>query len=169
MAMIDLILVSLLSEPPVMFMLSQGVFSGQTTPYSDSSQGYRLRLPVEFQPTAPGSWSGPRFPTPTTIYVHTEPMSGAAAAFAVHFKKYKDDPLYTNVTPVTIRGGQGFRAEEVMRPGKSPDDLHRWFLFVYANERVYTVGMTGSLRAFQQGILPPVYGAVIHSFEPLPR
>ncbi|APB34059.1 hypothetical protein GlitD10_1733 [Gloeomargarita lithophora Alchichica-D10] len=167
--MIDLILAGLLTEPPALLILSQGLFSGQTSPYSDSAQGYRLRLPVEFQPAGAGSWSGPRLPTPTTIYVHTEPMSGSAAAFNVHFKKYKDDPLYTNVTAVNIRGGQGFRAEEVVRPGKSPDDLHRWFLFVYANERAYTVGMTGPLRAFQQGILPPVYGAVINSFEVLPR
>ncbi len=167
--MIDLVLVSLLTAQPPVFLLSQGTFSGQTTPYNDAVQGYRLRLPVEFQPAGAGSWSGPRLPTPTTIYVHTEPMSGAAAAFAVHFKKFKDDPLYTNVTLVTLRGGQGFRAEEVVRPGKSPDDLHRWFLFVYANERVYTVGMTGPLRAFQQGILPPVFGAVINSFEPLSR
>ena len=167
--MFDLVLVSLLGVQPAVLFLSQSFFSGRTNTYSDPSQGYRLRVPVEFQPTGVGSWSGPRFPTPTTIYVHTEPMAGAAAAFHVHFKKYKDDPLYTNVMPVTIRGGQGFRAEEVVRPGKSPDDLHRWFLFVYANERVYTLGMTGPWRAFQQGILPPVYGAVIHSFEVLPR
>jgi hypothetical protein len=159
----------LLVAPPPLIYLSQGIFSGQVIAYSDSAQGYRLRLPVEFQPTAPGAWLGPRLPTPTTIYIHTEPMVGAAAAFAVHLKKYKDDPLYVNVTPVPLRGGQGFRAEEAMRPGKAAEDIHRWFLFVYANERIYTLGMTGPVRAFQQGILPPIYAAVIDSFEVLAR
>ncbi|MEN9215453.1 MAG: hypothetical protein Q6J44_05550 [Gloeomargarita sp. DG02_4_bins_56] len=168
-AMIDLLLVGSLTAQPPLFFLSQGIFSGQTFAYSDAAQGYRLQLPVEFQPAGPGAWSGPRLPTPTTIYVHTEPMSGAAAAFAVHFKKYKDDPLYTHVTSVSVPGGQGFRAEAVVRPGQAPEDLHRWFLFVYAHERVYTVGLTGPLKAFQQGILPPVYAGVIHSFAVLNR
>ncbi|MCS7226581.1 MAG: hypothetical protein NZ821_06270 [Gloeomargarita sp. SKYB31] len=148
-------------------LLSQSLFSGQTVLYTDPTQGYRLRVPVEFQQTAAGSWIGPRLPTPTTIYVHTESMPNAATAFSTHLKKYKDDPLFTNVTPVSVRNGLGFRAEEVIRPGKAPEDLHRWFLFVYANERVYTVGMSGPLRAFQQGILPPIYTGVMQSFEPL--
>ncbi|WP_448379648.1 hypothetical protein [Gloeomargarita sp.] len=166
--MIDLVLAPMLVAGPPL-LVSQSVFSGQTVVYSDAVQGYRLRLPVEFQPTGAGAWLGPRLPTPTTIYIHTEPMVGAAAAFTVHLKKYQDDPLYTNVTPVPIRGGQGFRAEEVLRPGQSPEDIHRWFLFVYAHERVYTLGLTGPVRAFRQGLLPPIYTAVMASFEVLPR
>lgn len=150
-------------------LLSLPVFSGQTVLYMDTAQGYRLRLPVEFQMAAPGSWVGPRLPTPTAIYVHVEPMPAARAAFPVHFKTYKDDPLFTHVTPVPLRHGLAFRAEEVIRPGQGLEDMHRWFLFVYLQDRVYTVGLSGPLKAFQQGILPPIYTGVMRSFEPLPR
>lgn len=95
--------------------------------------------------------------------------AGSKGRVSGPFQTYKDDPLFTHVTPVPLRHGLAFRAEEVIRPGQGPEDMHRWFLFVYLQDRVYTVGLSGPLKAFQQGILPPIYTGVMRSFEPLPR
>ncbi|MCS6781951.1 MAG: J domain-containing protein [Gloeomargarita sp. SKYBB_i_bin120] len=55
--MFDVLLAGVLALP------SQLLFSGQAVLYTDPVQGYRLQVPVEFQPVAPGSWLGPRLPT----------------------------------------------------------------------------------------------------------
>lgn len=162
-------------------------FSGQTTPYVDTFNGYKLSIPNEFQNTNKGantSWEGPKVEDFTTsIFVNCTPMPGIhpQVLYDGILRAKKADRSFTEVVPVKMEGKlkgkpiYALRCKEVnTQPGsatpKEPGDFHRWYLFVYGNESAYELSVCCSYKALGQGKeLPEVYNKVIQSFVLVPQ
>ncbi|NET10218.1 MAG: hypothetical protein F6K16_37070 [Symploca sp. SIO2B6] len=89
-------------------------------------------------------------------------------------QQYENDDFYTDVELVTVPFGSGtapaLRTKEVntqrgSATEKAPDEIHRWHLIVFGNDRVYTWGFTGMFQTFQDDEVQPVYETVINSVE----
>jgi len=156
-------------------------FSGKSTPYTDSYNGFKLNIPAEFKQTDKGmtsTWNGPLLDGGSAlIYINAAPMKGVPSqtVYAINLKSKKDDRNYTDVVPVKMGkpNTYAFRYKEALnKPGtpdtKAPTDIHRWHLMVFGNETVYTLGFTGPFASFQSNKLPPTYETVIQSVELVP-
>ncbi len=159
------------------------LFSGQTQLYEDAYNGYKIKIPSEFQNTGKGAntfWTGPNVDNfATTITVNAQPMPGIhpQAIYDGVIRSKKSDRNVTAVVAIKMPGklkGKpifAFRCKESdHQPGsadsKLPNDHHRWYLHVYGNEYSYEVCVTGSFQALGLGKeLPPVYEAVLSSFS----
>ncbi|NER00704.1 MAG: hypothetical protein F6K30_29090 [Cyanothece sp. SIO2G6] len=155
-------------------------FSGDYEAYSDSLNGFSVEVPVEFSLSEPGqttNWLGPIIDDGAAgIYVNAAPLPGVDPYMLqeTYRQQYETDTFYTNVEMVTVPFGNGtapaLRAEEVntqrgTNTEKSSDDIHRWHLLVFGNERVYTWGFTGMYQTFQDNEVQDSYEAVINSVE----
>ncbi len=155
-------------------------FSGQTTVYSDNYNGFKLKIPVEFTLHDKGAttdWIGPQVDGGVAmIYINAAPLKGVPSqvVYNANFKSKQEDRNYTEVVPVKVKFGNktvpAFRCKEANhKPGspdsKAPDDIHRWHLFVFGNEMVYTLGFTGPFSAFQANKLQSAFEPVIQSVE----
>ena len=130
-------------------------------------------------------WQGPILDgSGTLIYINAAPIPGVApqTLYNANFQQYQQDRFYTEVEPVDIffvEAGKdpvrvpAFRAKEVnnqrgTRDSKLPDDIHRWHLFVFGNERSYTLGFTGSFQTFQDNDVQDVYEQALASVRLIP-
>ncbi len=167
---------------------NSAVFSGQSSPYLDDYNGFALDIPSEFSLGDNGQtsdWQGPILDgSGTLIYVNAAPIPGVPAQtlYDANFQQYQQDRFYTDVEPVEIyfeaEGQQpvrvpAFRAKEVdnqrgSRDSKLPDDIHRWHLFVFGNDRTYTFGFTGAFQTFQDNDVQALYNDVISSVRLVP-
>ncbi|MDX2244518.1 MAG: hypothetical protein NW224_27910 [Leptolyngbyaceae cyanobacterium bins.302] len=158
-------------------------FSGQSTEYADTYNGFKIKIPTEFNLTDKGmttTWNGPLMDGGSAlIYINAAPMKGVASktVYEINLKSKKDDRNYTEVVPVTVKMGNktayAFRCKEAPnKPGtpdaKAPTDIHRWHLMVFGNETVYTLGFTGPFASFQSNKLQATYDNVIKSVELVP-
>jgi hypothetical protein len=158
-------------------------FSGQMSDYADTYNGFKIKIPAEFKLHEKGAttdWTGPLMDEGSaTIYINSAPLKGVPSktAYDINFKSKKEDRNYTDVTPVKVKIGSkttwAFRCKEATnKPGtpdaKAPSDIHRWHLFVFGNETVYTLGFTGPYASFQSNKLQPTYEQVIKSVELIP-
>lgn len=158
-------------------------FSGEYTEYLDDYNGFKVQIPKEFKLNDKGQstdWIGPMFNGGATgIYVNAAPLPGVAPQILqqTYKKQYEQDRNYTDVVLTQVRYGNkmvpALRVKEINnRPGtrdlKSPDDIHRWHLFVFGNDRVYTWGFTGIFQDFQENRVQSVYEEVIKSVELVP-
>jgi hypothetical protein len=155
-------------------------FSGNYTDYSDTYNGYKLKVPTEFKLNDKGAttnWTGPLMDGGSaSIYINAAPLKGVASkvVYDANFKSKKEDRNYTEVVPVKVNfGGKtayAFRCKEANHKPGSPEekgagDIHRWHLFVFGNEMVYTMGFTGPYASFKGNKLQATYEAVIKSVE----
>lgn len=181
-----LILILLLCLPALAQTDPPKTFSGNTTVYEDTYNGYKLSIPVEFENKGKGantSWEGPKVDDfVTSIFVNCTPMPGVhpQALYDGIIRAKKQDRTVTEVVPVKMPGKlkgkpiYAFRCKEVnTQPGsptpKKSDDFHRWFLFVWGNDSAYELAVCCSYQALGQGKeLPPVFDAVIKSFQLVP-
>ncbi|MBS2038683.1 hypothetical protein JST97_27125 [bacterium] len=164
----------------------QPVFSGKTQVYEDTTTGFRLEVPVEFNLTGRGAnttWEGPKVEDFTTsLFVNVTPMPGVhpQAIYDGVVRSKKSDKTVVDVRQIKMPGklkGKPIFAFRFMEspkaPGtlddKGPNDHHRWFLYVYGNEAAYELCMAGSYKALGEGKeLPQVYLAVLKSFQLIP-
>ena len=157
------------------------IFSGKADVYSDSFNGYKIKIPVEFQNTGKGAttqWTGPQVDGfATTIHVNAVPMAGVhpQALYDAIIRSKKGDRGVTAVSPVKMEGKlkgkpiYGFICKETeFKPGtrdkKEATDYQRWFLFVWGNDSAYEVAVVGSFQAMGGKELPPVFTEVLKSF-----
>jgi len=155
-------------------------FSGDHEPYTDTFNGFSLDVPVEFEILEPGqttNWTGPILDEgATSIYVNAAPLPGVDSGMLqqTYRQQYENDSFYTDVQLLTVPYGNGsvpaLRTREVdtkrgTNTQKSPDDIHRWHLIVFGNERVYTWGFTGMFQTFQDNEVQDLYETVIDSVE----
>jgi len=158
-------------------------FSGRFTDYQDSYNGFKLKVPVEFplhEKGATTDWTGPLLDGGSAlIYINATPLKGVPSqvVYNANLQSKQTDRNFTEVVPMKVKLGNtavlAFRCKESnYRPGtadlKAADDIHRWFLFVFGNESVYTIGLTGPFQSFQTNKLQPTYEAVIKSVELVP-
>lgn len=162
------------------------VFSGKTQVYEDTTIGFRMEVPVEFQLTGRGAnttWEGPKVEDFTTsLFVNVTPMPGVhpQAIYDGVVRSKKMDKTAVDVRQIKMPGklkGKPIFAFRFMEspktPGtnddKGPQDHHRWFLYVYGNDSSYELCMAGSYKALGQGQeLPEVYLKVLKSFQLIP-
>ncbi len=174
------------ATPPV--AANNSVFSGRSSTYLDDYNGFAIDIPAEFSLGDNGQttdWQGPTLDgSGTLIYINAAPIPGVPAQtlYDANFQQYQQDRFYTDVEPVEIffveEGQQpvrvpAFRAKEVdnqrgTRDSKLPDDIHRWHLFVFGNDRSYTLGFTGSFQTFQDNDVQALYDEVISSVRLVP-
>ncbi len=155
-------------------------FSGNYAEYADTYNGFKLQIPTEFKLKERGAttdWLGPLMDGGSaSIYINAAPLKGVPSkvVYEANLKSKKEDRNYTDVVPVQVKYGNktvyAFRCKEVNhKPGspeeKAPDDIHRWHLFVFGNEMVYTMGFTGPYASFKANKLQPTYDVVIKSVE----
>ncbi|MEO1519566.1 MAG: hypothetical protein AAFU78_02150 [Cyanobacteria bacterium J06633_2] len=155
-------------------------FSGEYSEYLDDYNGFKVSIPVEFEILSPGqttNWTGPILDEGAVgIYVNAAPLPGVSAATLqeTYRQQYEADRFYTDVQTMTVPYGDrnvpALRVREVnnrqgTRDQKAPDDIHRWHLFVFGNERVYTWGFTGMFQTFQDEEVQATYEDVIGSVE----
>lgn len=174
-----------LRTPPMApkVMTEVAVFSGEGTDYEDRYNGFKIRIPQEFELQEKGAttnWIGPIIEDGAAgIYINTVEMAGVPSEilYNSNLQAYQNNRNYTDVVPVTVKFGDetvfAFRCKEAKnKPGtadsKSADDIHRWHLFVFGNNRFYTLGFTGMFSAFESNTLPPVFEKVIESVELIP-
>lgn len=158
-------------------------FSGQYSDYIDTYNGFKIKIPAEFNLTDKGlttTWNGPLLDDGSAlIYINAAPLKGVPSktAYDINLKSKKEDRNYTEVVPITVKIGNktayAFRFKEASnKPGtpdaKSPTDIHRWHLMVFGNETVYTLGFTGPFASFQTNKLQTTYNDVIKSVELVP-
>jgi hypothetical protein len=158
-------------------------FSGQFTSYVDTYNGFKLNVPVEFplhEKGATTDWTGPLLDGGAAlIYINATPLKGVPSqvVYNANLKSKQTDRNFTQIVPMKVKLGNttvlAFRCKESNnRPGtpnlKTPDDIHRWFLFVFGNQTVYTIGFTGPFQSFQTNKLQSTYEAVIRSVELVP-
>ena len=158
-------------------------FSGEYAEYLDDYNGFKVQIPEEFKLNNKGqstNWIGPMFNgSATGIYVNAAPLPSVDPQMLqqTYKKQYEQDRNYTEVVLTQVRYGNkmvpALRVREINnRPGtrdlKSPDDIHRWHLFVFGNERVYTWGFTGIFQDFQENRVQGVYEYIIESVELVP-
>ncbi|MBN9415907.1 MAG: hypothetical protein J0I12_10750 [Candidatus Eremiobacteraeota bacterium] len=159
------------------------VFSGKTQVYEDTTTGFRMDLPIEFQLTGRGAnttWEGPKVDDfATSIFVNVTPMPGVhpQAIYDGVVRSKKNDKTAVEVRQIKMPGklkGKPIYAfrflESPKTPGtnddKAPQDHHRWFLYVYGNDSAYELCMAGSYQALGQGKeLPEVYLSILKSFR----
>ena len=158
-------------------------FSGQYSDYADTYNGFKMKIPTEFNLTDKGAttnWLGPNLHGGAAlIYINAAPLKGVPSktAYEINLKSKQGDRNYVEVVPVTVKMGNkttyAFRYKEASnKPGtpdtKAPTDHHRWHLLVFGNETVYTLGFTGPFAAFQANALQATYNDVIQSVELIP-
>lgn len=158
-------------------------FSGQAEEYLDDYNGFKVDIPVEFELQTDGQttdWTGPILDGgAVSIYVNAAPLPGVASGTLqqTYRQQYEEDRFYTDVQLTTVPYGDGsvpaMTVREVdnrrgTRDQKAPDDIHRWHLFVFGNERVYTWGFTGMFQTFQDEEVQALYEDVIASVELVP-
>jgi len=158
-------------------------FSGSANLYTDSFNGYKLKIPTEFKLGEKGAttfWTGPLVEGgAASIYINAAPLKGVASktVYDLNLKSKREDRNYTEIVPVKVKfagkTAYAFRCKESTRqPGtnseKQPGDIHRWHLFVFGNETVYTLGFTGTYAAFKANKLQSTYETVISSVELVP-
>lgn len=160
-----------------------GGFSGKYEEYVDTYNGFKIKAPMEFQLKNKGAttdWLGPILDGMAGgIYVNAVEMKGVPSKvlYDTNFKSKKEDRNYTEVVPVKIKFGKqtvyAFRVREADHKVGSPekksmDEHHRWHLYVFGNNRMYTCGFTGSFASFEAKKLQTVFDNVIKSFELVP-
>jgi len=159
-------------------------FSGNYTDYSDTFNGFKLRIPAEFKLNNRGAttdWSTTAIIDggAASIYINSAPLKGVPSkvVYDANFKSKKEDRNYTEVVPVTVKHGNktayAFRCKEANHKPGSPEekdagDIHRWHLFVFDNQMVYTMGFTGTYAAFKGNKLQSTFEPVIKSVEIIP-
>ena len=163
-------------------------FSGEYSTYADDYNGFAIDIPAEFAIGNNGQttdWNGPILDgSGTLIYVNAAPIPGVSSQtlYDANFQQYQQDRFYTDVEPVEVffvdEGKEpvrvpAFRAKEVdtqrgTRDSKVPDDIHRWHLLAFGNDRTYTMGFTGAFQTFQDNEVQDVYEQVIDSVKLIP-
>jgi hypothetical protein len=151
-------------------------------PYLDDYNGFKVNIPTEYELTADGQttdWTGPILDGgAVSISVNAAPLPGVSPQTlqTTYRDKYLQDRFYTDVVTTTVPYGNGtvpaLMVKEVdnrrgSREQKAPDDIHRWHLFVFGNDRVYTWGFTGMFETFQNPDidLPGLYRDVMSTVE----
>lgn len=155
-------------------------FSGEYEEYLDDFNGFSINIPTEFDLQSPGqttNWIGPILDDGAVgIYVNAAPLPGVSSGTLqeTYRQQYEADRFYTDVQTMSVPYGDrmvpALRVREVdnrqgTREQKAPDDIHRWHLFVFGNERVYTWGFTGMFQTFQDEEVQATYEDVISSVE----
>lgn len=155
-------------------------FSGEYDEYLDDFNGFSVNIPTEFALQSPGqttNWIGPILDDGAVgIYVNAAPLPGVSSGTLqeTYRQQYEADRFYTDVQTMSVPYGDrmvpALRVREVdnrqgTREQKAPDDIHRWHLFVFGNERVYTWGFTGMFQTFQDEEVQATYEEVISSVE----
>jgi len=155
-------------------------FSGDSSTYLDDYNGYKLSVPAEFSQQLEGQtsmWMGPILDGGAVgLSVNAAPLPGVSSAQLqqTYLQKYRSDRNYTDVVAMQVPYGDklvpALRVKEVdNKPGsrnlKAADDIHRWHVIAFANERVYTMGFTGMFKTFQNGEVQPMFERVIDSVE----
>lgn len=158
-------------------------FSGRFSEYVDTYNGFKIKTPVEFQLGSKGAttdWLGPILDGMAGgIYINTVEMKGVPSKvlYDTNLKSKKEDRNYTEVAPVQIKFGKknvyAFRCREADHKAGSPEkkesgDHHRWHLYVFGNDRMYTLGFTGSVASFEAKKLQTVFENTMKSFELVP-
>lgn len=164
---------------------SKPPFSGETTSYEDSVNGYRLLVPVEFALKNKGystNWEGPSIKDfVTSLFVNVTPMPGVhpMAVYEGVIRSKKADRSVTAIQPVKfpmkLKGKPvyGFTCRESdIDPGtgqpKADGDHYRYHLFVWGNERAFQLTLGTSVAAHKAGTdINPVWEKVWKSFTPL--
>jgi hypothetical protein len=158
-------------------------FSGKFTDYVDEFNGYKMKIPVEYKLKDKGAttfWQSPLVDAQSgTLTANATRMTGVPSQvmYDTNLRSKKEDRNYTEVVPLKVKCGKGaalaFRCKESnFQPGtkdkKKPDDIHRWHLYVFANESQYLFSFDGAFSAFGANKFQPTYEAVIKSIEILP-
>ncbi len=158
-------------------------FSGEYSAYLDDYNGFKVSIPAEFELSTQGqttNWLGPILDDGAVgIYVNAAPLPGVdpGTLQATYRQQYEQDRFYTDVQTLSVPYGDrmvpALRVREVdnrqgSRDQKAPDDIHRWHLFVFGNDRVYTWGFTGMFQTFQDNEVQALYEDVIASVELIP-
>lgn len=158
-------------------------FSGKSATYLDDYNGFRIDVPTEFSLGEKGqttNWTGPIMDEGAVgIYVNAAPLPGVSPAMLqdTYKQQYEADRFYTDVVATQVKYGNkmvpALRVKEVnnqrgTRDMKQPGDHHRWHLFVFGNERVYTFGFTGMFQTFEDNEVQGVYEKAIASVELVP-
>lgn len=140
-------------------------FSSNYTDYSDTYNGFKIKVPAEFKLNNRGAtidWS-----TTTaidggvaTIYINSAPLKRVASkvVYETNLKSKKEDRNYTEVVPVKVRYGHktayAFHCKEAShKPGspeeKEANDIHCWHLFVFDQSDGLHNGFYRNLCGFQ--------------------
>ena len=158
-------------------------FSGEASVHVDDYNGFQVSIPAEFALDVSGqttNWTGPILNSGAVgIYVNAAPLPGVSSGtlLQTYQQQYEQDRFYTDVVATTVPYGDStvpaLRVREVnnrqgSRDEKAPDDIHRWHLIVFGNERVYTWGFTGMYQTFQDNLVQDMYEDVIGSVELVP-
>jgi len=158
-------------------------FSGQKTQYVDDYNGFKIKVPVEFSLHEKGlttDWTGPILDGgAASFFVNVVEMKGVPSKtlYDINLKSYKEKREYTDVTPVRVKFGRetalAFRCKEADNtPGtrdlKAADDIHRWHLFIFGNQKFFTCGFAGMFASFRSKKVQAVFEEIIQSVELIP-
>lgn len=158
-------------------------FSGKYTVYTDTYNGYKLKIPEEFKISDTGAttyWTSPLVDEMAgTIAVNVVELkdSSPQVNYDANYSSMKKNRDFTDVVPVKVKfQGKtipGFRCSEAShRPGspqkKAPDDIHRWHLYAFGNGRQYQLSCAGAFSAFTAKKFQATYNEVMKSFEAIP-
>jgi hypothetical protein len=158
-------------------------FSGDTVSYADDFNGFSVTVPVEYELESPGqttNWIGPILDGGAVgIYVNAAPLPGVDPYMLqqVNKQQYEQDSFYTDVVETTVPYGSGEVLALRVKEGnnlrgtnteKGPDEIHRWHLLVFGNDRVYTWGFTGMYKTFDDNDVQALYEDVIESVQLIP-
>lgn len=156
-------------------------FSGKTSVVTDTFNGYKIAIPEEFKAGTKGATSdweaAPIDGGAPTISINVVEMKGVPSKilYDTNFKRYKEDRNYTEVVPVTTVKLNGksvlaFRCKEADHKAgsndpKADDEIHRWHLFVFGNDRDFTCGFTGMVASFKAKKLQGIFEKSIASMQ----
>lgn len=154
-------------------------FSGKTSPYKDTFNGFVIAIPEELKLADKGthtSWQGLIDGSAVEIHVTTTPMAGVPPSMLLQtlLKSKKEDPNYKDAVALPnvklgTRTVYAFRCSEAdhklgMGDAKEATDIHRWHLFVFGNDRQYLVQFNAPYAAFQNKKVQAAFEAALKSY-----
>lgn len=153
------------------------ILSGEMKSYSDETNAFSVKVPVEFKdPTTPGSpvltFEGPAYRGGAlSFHVNTVNMPSieSSTMFGINKAQTQKDPFYTGVKEVKVPGGMGYVFKEIdtERDGsaKAADSIHRWHLAAFGNGRYYNCVFGGSFSSFDDPVVTGAFENIIKSFQ----
>lgn len=155
-------------------------FSGKTTPYVDSYNGWKMAIPDELPLTDKGVttiFTGPNLNgAAVTIWVNTTEMPNVPSVtmYNVNLNTKKNDGNFSDVVALPVvkyanKPVYAFRCSEAgHKPGtndpKDPTEIHRWYLYVFGNNRQFQATLTANYQSFTQKQVNDAFNAAIKSF-----
>ena len=156
------------------------IFSGKFAVHSDDYNGYKVKVPVEFNLNDRGAttnWSGPivnDFAASMSVNVVEMRDVSSQAIYDANYRSMKKNRDFTEVVPVKVKWGKktvlAFRCREATynsgtREEKAGNEHHRWHLYAYGNGRTYQCSVCGAYSAYKEKKLQALFEEILKSFE----